>query len=216
MVPLRTRFATVAAALVLCACASSPREGGSSHRPDSLQAAIDEAMAESRRAIDELGETPAAMARIQGALDRLARVPGLRERASMGELHRSSSMQAGILASEGEEGITLIVVRFAAGSTTPVHDHLTWGVVHVLEGRDKYVEWRRVDDGTDSARADLHSEREIVLGPGQSTYWLGPPADIHSQEALDGDVWEIVMAGKNLLGSIVQDHRHNFDVETGR
>jgi hypothetical protein len=24
------------------------------------------------------------------------------------------------------------------------------------------------------------------------------------------------MAGKNLLGSIVQDHRHNFDVETGR
>lgn len=125
-------------------------------------------------------------------------------------------MKAEVLASDGDDALTLILVRFSAGSATPVHDHLTWGVVRVLEGQDRYMAWDRTDDGSDPERATLEQTKDVVLGPGDSAYWLPPPRDLHSQAPLGGDATELVMAGKNLLGSSVLHHRHHYDAATGR
>lgn len=45
--------------------------------------------------------------------------------------------------------------NWAPGQTTPIHDHLTWAVVGVYEGEEREALYRRKDDGSDPARADL-------------------------------------------------------------
>jgi predicted metal-dependent enzyme (double-stranded beta helix superfamily) len=197
----------------LLSCQS--KQGGQKSDAE-LTAAIDRAMADARLALSEHGETDAAMKKIQAALARLATVPGLRERAKLGPLHGATTMTAGKLASDGEDKISLFVGRLAANTTTPVHDHLTWGVLHVLEGRDVYVPWQRVDAANDPHRAELRRMEPLILVSGHSTYWLGPPRDIHSQQTGPNDVWELIMTGKNVLGDGVIRHRHYFDPDSGR
>ena len=208
------RLLVVSIAVVsLLGCQSKQRNNTSEAQ---LTAAIDRAMADARLALSEHGETDAAMKKIQAALARLATVPGLRERAKLGPLHGAATMAAGKLASDGEDKISLFVGRLAANTTTPVHDHLTWGVLHVLEGRDVYVPWQRIDSAGDPHRAELRRMEPLTLEPGQSTYWLGPPRDIHSQQTGPNDVWELIVTGKNVLGEGVTLHRHYFDPDSGR
>ena len=206
--------------IIAILCAMTALCGCQSKRPDHdpaarLTAAIETAMTDSRLALKELAESDAAMKRIQTTLSRLATVPGLRERAQLHHLHGSTGMAAGKLASDGDDQISLFVVHFAANTTTPVHDHLTWGVLHVLEGHDVYVPWQRIDAATEPHRAELRQLVPLTLEPGQSTYWLGPPHDIHSQQTGRSDVWELVMTGKNVQGEGVTRHRHYFDPDSG-
>lgn len=206
----------IALILLMFGCAGPPQSKSEAGSDDALQIAIEETMSEARSAIDQFGETDEAMTTIQAALAKLARQPGLKDRADLDELHGSSSMAAAALASEGENRITLFIVRFAANSSTPVHDHLTWGVIHVLEGRDRYIQWERLADGTAHDRAELRVKSDRILEPGQSVYWLAPPNDIHSQESLSSVVWELVLSGKNLIADGITQHRHYFDPKTGR
>src|SRR6267142_7076408 len=41
------------------------------------------------------------------------------------------------------------------GSSTPVHDHLAWGLVGVYRGMQLDTTYARLDDGSDEARATL-------------------------------------------------------------
>src|SRR4029077_18773984 len=108
---------------------------------------ITETMAEARQIVNEHGISEASMHQIQAALGRLAKVPGLIARADVRELHHGGGGAATVLATEGEEGLTLMLARFKPDAPTPVHDHGTWGVAYVVDGRDYYTEWERVDNG---------------------------------------------------------------------
>jgi predicted metal-dependent enzyme (double-stranded beta helix superfamily) len=212
----RCRAALLGALVTLGGCAMRTPAGTDAVTEPTLEQAVAETMADARRALAEHGETPAAMEQIQLALARVAEHPSLRDRAPAGALHGSSTMKAEVLATDGDAALTLLYVRFLAGSATPVHDHLTWGVVRVIEGEDRYTAWERTDDGTNMETATLRVTRERVLRPGDSAYWLGPPHDLHRQVPVGGDATELVIAGKNLLGAAVLHHRHNYDPETGR
>lgn len=179
---------------------------------DSLQTAITQAMTEARQAVNELGVTEVAMRRIEAALSRLAQAPGLKERIDLGEELHGGGVAAAILASDGDDSLTLVLARFAPEAPTPIHDHGTWAVAYLVEGQDRYVQWERVDDGSDPRHAELRVKSERVLGPGDSVYWFDPPHDIHSQQAKDGAAWELVLFGKNAMRAT----RHYFDLETGR
>ena len=189
---------------LLCGCAGPVSQSASSHE-QSLQASITRTMLEAREAIDRHGETAEAMHAIQESLRELATAPGLDRFDELEALHGGSAMAAMPLATEGDSGITLFIVRFAANNSTRVHDHLAWGVIHVLRGNDNYIAWRQ------SNETEVVEKRAITLEPGQSTYWLSPPNDIHSQESLDSDVWELIVAGKNLMSPVVTDHRHYYE-----
>jgi predicted metal-dependent enzyme (double-stranded beta helix superfamily) len=178
---------------------------------DTVQAAIAQTMAEARRAIDADGVTDAAMRRIQQALRALATTPGLLEQAALAGLHGSGA-GAAALASEGIDGLTLMLARFPPDAPTPVHDHGSWGVSCVVAGRDRYVHWERLDDGRDPDRAQVRVRYETVLGPGDSVCWSDPPGDIHSQQGEGEPAWELVLFGRDAL----QTTRHYFDPETGR
>ena len=81
-----------------------------------------------------------------------------------------------------------------------------------MEGRDEYIQWERLDDGTDPQHSRLRVKYERVLGPGDSVYWHDPPHDIHSQLAIDEVTWELVLFGKNPLRTA----RQYFDLQSGQ
>jgi predicted metal-dependent enzyme (double-stranded beta helix superfamily) len=196
-------------------CAGRPE--GESHGSRGVSAAkslhdvIEETMAEARRAVNEHGVTEVAMLRIQAALGQLARAPGLKKQNDLRELHGGGAASA-VLSSDGLDDLTLILARFQPGRSTPIHDHGTWAVAYVVEGKDRYTQWERLDDGGNSEHAKLQVKYERTLGPGDAVYWFDPPHDIHSQEAIQGITWELLLFGRNPLGGTL----HYFDAATGR
>jgi predicted metal-dependent enzyme (double-stranded beta helix superfamily) len=65
------------------------------------------------------------------------------------------------------------------GASTPVHDHLAWGLVGIYRGRQDETVYRRLDDGHDPARADLEIAKRQELGHGEFYSLLPPADDIH-------------------------------------
>ena len=179
--------------------------------PD-MKKALDDAVRCARQAIDRHGVSDPAMRQIQECLRELAATPGLGAVTTLEELHESGAA-AKVIASEGAEGITLIYASFPPERPTPIHDHGSWGVAHVLAGRDRYIHWRRVDDGEEPHHAHLEVAYERLMRAGDSVYWFGPPQDIHSQQGHAGETaWEFVMFGHDPM----QVERHYFDLESGQ
>lgn len=75
-----------------------------------------------------------------------------------------------------------------AGASTPVHDHLAWGLIGVYRGEQAETIYRRLDDGSEEGRAELEVARRQRVGQGEFYALLPPRDDIHyvstvSQEA---------------------------------
>jgi len=66
-----------------------------------------------------------------------------------------------------------------AGAATPVHDHLAWGLVGVYRGEQDETVYRRLDDGSDAARADLEIAKRQPLKRGDCYPLIPPTDDIH-------------------------------------
>jgi predicted metal-dependent enzyme (double-stranded beta helix superfamily) len=79
-----------------------------------------------------------------------------------------------------EDGsLCLFSLVVPVGASTPVHDHLAWGLVGIYRGRQDETVYRRLDDGKDPARADLEVAKRQELGPGEFYTLLPPTDDIH-------------------------------------
>ena len=79
-----------------------------------------------------------------------------------------------------EDGsLCLFSLVVPAGAATPVHDHLAWGLVGIYRGRQDETVYRRLDDGRDSARAELEIAKRQQLGRGEFYVLLPPTDDIH-------------------------------------
>ena len=142
-------------------------------------------------------------------LQRLGRQPGLLSEGRMAGLHGSAAT-ATILA-EDASGHVLMLARFPSEAPTPVHNHGSWGVAHVVKGHDRYSRWERLDDGSDPAKAKLRLAETLELGPGDTIHFGEPPDDIHAQQGIDDAAWELVLFGRNPNAR----PRAYFDPETG-
>lgn len=112
---------------------------------------------------------------------------------------------------EPDGSLQIYVVEFAPGMPTPVHDHVTWGLIGVCGGQQRTTRYQRVDDGSDPQRAELTLIEEAVL-PRGSVYPLLPPNDIHRIETVGSEPsYSLHVLGADLT----RQHRHIFDVETG-
>ena len=79
-----------------------------------------------------------------------------------------------------EDGsLCLFSLVIPAGASTPVHDHLAWGLVGVYRGEQAETIYRRIDDGGDEGRADLQVAKELHVGAGEFYTLLPPRDDIH-------------------------------------
>jgi len=79
-----------------------------------------------------------------------------------------------------EDGsLCLFSLVVPADVSTPVHDHLAWGLVGLYEGEQDETVYRRLDDGSDPARAELEVTKRQALKPGDFYALLPPTDDIH-------------------------------------
>ena len=107
--------------------------------------------------------------------------------------------------------LQVYVVEFAPGNPTPVHDHVTWGLIGVCGGQQRTQRYERVDDGSQPARAELRLLSDSVLERG-AVYPLLPPNDIHRIETVGSQPsYSLHVLGVDLA----RQHRRIFDVETG-
>jgi hypothetical protein len=95
------------------------------------------------------------------------------------------------------DGPVLMLARFPSEAPTPVHNHNSWGIVCVVLGRDRYLRWDRLDDGSDPEHARLTVAEEVELAVGDVAFLGEPPGDIHSQQGIGGPVWELVFFGRD-------------------
>jgi predicted metal-dependent enzyme (double-stranded beta helix superfamily) len=173
------------------------------------QDAIARFMQEAASLVAEGGPNAATFAGIAEGLRRLGDQPRSLDDGSLGGLHASSA-SAAIIGEHGD-GSVLMLARFPAGAPTPVHNHNSWGVVFVARGRDRYERWERTDDGSDPTHADVRLAEETILEAGDAVWFEGPPRDLHAQQGIVDEVWELVYFGRNPNVS----PRAYFDPATG-
>jgi 3-mercaptopropionate dioxygenase len=77
---------------------------------------------------------------------------------------------------DGSLALSALVVP--PGASTPVHDHLAWGLVGLYRGQQDEEVFERRDDGTSEERADLVVKERRHLTQGDF-YELLPETDIH-------------------------------------
>jgi predicted metal-dependent enzyme (double-stranded beta helix superfamily) len=165
---------------------------------------IEDFIADAKRIVPPGGGDPGAAGReaIGSYLRRLAASPEILARTGAGTTPRQGThgmdIRGGEIHKEPDGTLALMLARFPHEAETPVHNHHSWGVVCVVAGRDRYVQWRRLDDGAQPGHAEVAVEYERILAPGEVVHFADPPGDIHSQQGHDGaPVWELVFFGRD-------------------
>ncbi len=83
-----------------------------------------------------------------------------------------------LLHEEPDHTLAVFAVAWLPGRGAPPHNHGTWAVVAGVDGLEKNVYWKRLDDGSRPGYAELEKAGEEVVGPGEVVSFL--PEAIHS------------------------------------
>jgi 3-mercaptopropionate dioxygenase len=86
-----------------------------------------------------------------------------------------------------DSSFIVVAMVWRPGVVTPIHDHQTWGVIGVLQGREEETRYDRIDDGSVSGFAQVKRVGAMSYGPGQVSVCCLPQYDIHSVKNI-GDV----------------------------
>jgi predicted metal-dependent enzyme (double-stranded beta helix superfamily) len=66
---------------------------------------------------------------------------------------------------EPDHSLAVFVVTWLPGDETPAHNHATWAVIAGLQGSETNHWWKRVDDGSNPAYADVRRAGSQVIDP---------------------------------------------------
>ena len=83
-----------------------------------------------------------------------------------------------LLHEEPDHVLAIVAVCWLPGRETAPHNHGTWAVVAGVEGPERNIFWRRVDDGSRAGYAELERIGEQVVGVGDVLSM--PTGTIHS------------------------------------
>lgn len=112
-----------------------------------------------------------------------------------------------------EDGsLCLFSLVVPAGAATPVHDHLAWGVVGVYRGEQHETVYRRLDDGSDPAKAQLEITKEQLLKRGDCYALIPPTDDIHYVKTTSAETSVSIHLLANDTACV---WRHKFDPAAG-
>ena len=112
-----------------------------------------------------------------------------------------------------EDGsLCLFALVVPAGASTPVHDHLAWGLVGLYRGEQRETVYRRLDDGHDETKAELEISKEQMLRPGEFYPLIPPVDDIHYVETTSPDASISIHLLANDTACV---WRHKFDPDSG-
>ena len=106
---------------------------------------------------------------------------------------------------EPEYPLTVQMVAWQPGQTSPVHNHATWGIVAIISGTEKNRFWKRSPTKENPDRLELVCEQ--ILEPGEIIGLM--PDAIHSIESI-GDEPTISF---NIYGKTDYPKRYQFDTQ---
>jgi predicted metal-dependent enzyme (double-stranded beta helix superfamily) len=99
-----------------------------------------------------------------------------------------------------------------SGSSTPVHDHLAWGLVGVYRGAQLDTTYARLDDGRVDGKATLRVAREETVAAGQFYTLLPPDGDIHYVKTVSDQASVSIHLLANDAACV---WRHKYDPDAG-
>jgi predicted metal-dependent enzyme (double-stranded beta helix superfamily) len=159
-----------------------------------IMAAIDAFFGETRRIFGEIGITQDSLNRLGEDLGKLAEV--VYRPDPSGEATTGWSGVSRVLRTDAD-GLTLVQVRFTSPrEASAVHEHRCWWVLKVINGREYYTEYDRLDDGTREGYADLRPGPERLLRPGDTLIALAPVIHLHA-DYQGQTVDELMLLGDN-------------------
>ncbi|MEH2082341.1 MAG: hypothetical protein V7K89_20870 [Nostoc sp.] len=79
-----------------------------------------------------------------------------------------------------DRSLSVFSLVIPPSSTTPVHDHLAWGLIGLYKGNQEETVYRRVDSGDAEGHAQLQVTEVRSLQPGDIYCLLPPNGDIHA------------------------------------
>jgi predicted metal-dependent enzyme (double-stranded beta helix superfamily) len=94
---------------------------------------------------------------------------------------------------------TVQLVGWNPSTSSPVHNHATWGVVALLQGQEKNTFWHQDPEGI------LHKKQELILNPGDILCLTSEA--IHQVEAISNQP----TFSFNLYGKTNYSQRYEFD-----
>src|SRR4051812_13576362 len=110
-----------------------------------------------------------------------------------------------------ETSLHIYSVLFRPEVPTPVHDHVTWGLIGVYSGTQRTTRYRREDDGATPGHCRVTEVADELL-PHGATSPLLPPDDIHRIEVVSAEPGLSV----HVLGAdLNRQRRRIFDVDAG-
>lgn len=155
-------------------------------------------------------DTEASRQEIARLLQELSLRPGILPTVALERLHNAATTAT--ILHQGPDGRgALMLLRLSSDQPTPIHNHNCWGVACVVQGRNRYWRWERLDDLADPDHADIRLLEVFDHGPGEYAMWGDPPQDLHAQQGIDEAAYEFVFFGRNPN----LQPRAYFDPETG-
>jgi predicted metal-dependent enzyme (double-stranded beta helix superfamily) len=112
----------------------------------------------------------------------------------------------------GDGGLSLFSLVIPAGSATPVHDHLAWGLVGLYAGEQDERVYRRAGGHADGGHAELDLVEQNHLRPGDFYLLVPPEGDIHSVATISRSPSVSIHLLGNDTGCV---WRHAYDPEEG-
>lgn len=104
--------------------------------------------------------------------------------------------------------LTLMSLVIPAGATTPVHDHLAWGLVGLYTGAQEETVFRRVAGDVGTGKVVLDEVERRTLFPGDCYDLLPPEGDIHAVRTISTEH----SVSLHLLGTDIGcTWRHRYD-----
>ncbi len=114
---------------------------------------------------------------------------------------------------QGDSGLSVTAVVWGPGEHLGPHDHLTWGMIGILDNTLTETRYRRVDDRTRDGYAQLERDRTANFTPGEITLLVPDVDEIHQMDNhTDRPTVEIHVYGDDLRGI----DRHRYDLDTGK
>jgi predicted metal-dependent enzyme (double-stranded beta helix superfamily) len=83
-----------------------------------------------------------------------------------------------LLHEEPDHTLAVFAVAWLPGRGAPPHNHGTWAVVAGVDGPEKNIFWRRLDDRSRPGHAEIRPQAEKSFGPGEVIAFQ--PDHIHS------------------------------------
>lgn len=140
---------------------------------------IRELVSDARRAAAEIPDVAQRLKALEPSFAKLLAADGWLPE-EYGSPDHTSGMGGGIgqyALYRAEDGsMTLFSLVIPAGVSTPVHDHLAWGLIGVYRGRQEETIYVRKDDGSRDGVAELEVSRTLHADTG-TFYGLMPPRD---------------------------------------